>query len=230
MRSPYILLTVVLVAAVFGLTPAVQAQSVATPTPVLASNSTPLATPTLAPGVVATSVTTSPAPSDQIASVALQVAQVANDPTMTVDVKTQQINALALQFNQLVLVWQQQVAAIQTANPASTPVLSGSTGAVSPGVGSTPTPFGFGSRIASAVPTTSGTPTPASTTPGSSATPGLLASGNVDQIRGQIAAVSQKMTTVSNDPTLPAAIKAKQLQDLGTQFNQLVQQLRQLGG
>jgi hypothetical protein len=53
---------------------------------------------------------------------------------------------------------------------------------------------------------------------------------SVEQLRAQIAAVSQRMTAVSNDSTLSAAAKTKQLQDLGNQFNQLVQQLHQLGG
>lgn len=159
---------------------------------------------------------------------------------MTVDMKTQQINALAAQFNQLVLVWQQQVTALQTSVAAQTP--SGPIGSTAPvaGVGSTPTAVGAsvgasGSTSATAAVTTTPTPTP--TSPGStllgaspSMTPGPLVSLTPDQLRAQIAAVSQRMTAVSNDPTLSAAAKTRQLQDLGAQFNQLVQQLRQLGG
>jgi len=234
MRSTYVLPLALLITAVFAVPAAAQtqAQTAATPTPVLASNTTPLATPTPGPGGLAAPSST-PAPSDQIASVAAQVAAVANDPTMTVDVKTQQINALAAQFNQLVLVWQQQVAAIQTANPQTTPVASGLTGSLASGVGSTPTPFGSGSGSA----LTSGTPIPSPTPPGSSipgaapsATSGPLVSLTIDQVRAQISAVSQRMTTVSNDPTLSPSAKTKQLQDLGNQFNQLVQQLHQMGG
>jgi HAMP domain-containing protein len=134
--------------------------------------------------------------------VSQQVAQVANDPTLPVDQKAKQISALAAQFNQLVSVWQQQVMSQTGGVGAQTTPVPVSSAAVSPLVGSTPTPA-------------------------ASATPGPVGSTTSDELRAQIAAVSQKMATVSNDPTIPADARSVQLQDLGNQFNQLMQQLQQ---
>ncbi|HEY2593136.1 MAG TPA: hypothetical protein VGK33_04480, partial [Chloroflexota bacterium] len=111
-----------------------------------------------------------------------QVAQVANDPTMPVDQKAQQINSLVAQFNQLVLVWQQQVLSQTGGAGAQTTPVAGSSTTVSPSVGSTPTPA-------------------------AGATPGPVGSMTSDQLRAQIADISQKMATVSNDPTIPADAK-----------------------
>jgi hypothetical protein len=162
--------------------------------------------------------------SDQIASLALQVAQVANDPTMPVETKTQQIYTLATQFNQLVAAWQQQLPPVTPGLGAQT---TSSPGGLTPILSATPTP-GLGASVG-------GTPTPTPSSPGStlpgatpSTTPGALVSLTADQIRAQIAAVSQRMTAVSNDATLAPNVKAVQLQDLGNQFNQLVLQLQQV--
>jgi uncharacterized protein (UPF0147 family) len=201
------------------------AQTVSTPatavlsaTPVLPSTSRGVLSASPSPSPSPSSTSASQAVSDQIASVALQVAQVANDPSMPVEMKTQQINALAAQFNQLVLVWQQQlpspgpgVGALTTPS-ALTPILS-----------ATPTPIVAASGSATPTPTTPGSTL--STLPGATTAP--LGSMTADQIRAQIAAVSQRMTTVSNDATIPANVKAVQLQDLGNQFNQLLVQLQQ---
>ncbi len=209
----------------------VEAQTVSTPTPTststsvspLTSTSTPASTS--APALTPLATPQSQSPSDQIASVALQVAQIANDPSMPVDVKTQQINALAAQFNQLVLVWQQQIAALPAGVGTQTTLPPPAPGTLAALATSTPTPVVNANATANATATPPGSTIPGAST---SATPRPPGSVTPDQIRAQISAVSQLMTTVSNDPTIPSDVKTVRLQDLGNQFNQLILQLQQV--
>jgi hypothetical protein len=51
-----------------------------------------------------------------------------------------------------------------------------------------------------------------------------------DQLRSQLATVSQQMSQVSQDTTLSVEAKSAQLTSLANQFNMLMAQLQQLGG
>jgi hypothetical protein len=51
-----------------------------------------------------------------------------------------------------------------------------------------------------------------------------------DQVRAQLASVSQQMSQVSQDTTLSVEVKSAQLTALANQFNVLMAQLQQLGG
>jgi hypothetical protein len=206
------------------------------PTPAAAqqvspSPGTPTGTATTSiPGAASTSVLgNSPTTAyDQIVGTAQQIANIAADPNMSVDLKTQQINVLTGQFNQAVATWQQQV----QMTAASTSALSDP----SVTVGGLPTaqPNAF-------APGVSGTPSPTPTgitsftTPTASATPSVIpasAGGQsaADQLRAQIAQVSQQMASVAQDPTLKTDTRAALLSGLAAQFNQLMAQLQQLGG
>jgi hypothetical protein len=68
------------------------------------------------------------------------------------------------------------------------------------------------------------TPSPFST-PGP--VPGTAGATTSDQLRAQIAAISQQMAQVSQDPSLPPDVKTQKLSALSTQFNQLMSQLQQ---
>jgi HAMP domain-containing protein len=113
--------------------------SAVNPVPLATTNPVPVATASPAVGATGSAGSPSQAASDQIASVAAQVAQIAQDPSTTVDQKTSQISALANQFNQLVAVWQQQAQAAGAQAPASTVSQTVSPVPVAPQSGSTPT-------------------------------------------------------------------------------------------
>jgi hypothetical protein len=199
----------------------------ATPTPVSTANGV------LPNGVVPTTVlpngVVSPPPvaptaaapsaaqliSDQIGVLAQQVAQVAHDPSLPVESKTQQITSLADQFNKLVGQWQTQAFAPGSQTAAS--------------VTSTPTPVGTPAPVA---PLVTGTPTasPALITGTPGTAPPPSASTTPDQLRAQLASVSQQMAQVSQDTTLSVDAKTARLTALANQFNLLMSQLQQLGG
>ena len=190
------------------------AQSTPTPTsPLVALTPSPAVPPRPSPVTTTTSSSSSPA-TDAIASIAATVGQIAHDPTMAVETKTQQITALAAQFNQLVAQWQQQQAALGLiAPPAVTPQPSTTT-CVAPCTG-TPAPGVAPAEVGAVA-----TPTPAS---------GTGATGTADQLRAQIAAVSQQMNQVSQDTGLTNDARVQQLTTLSAQFNQLMTQLQQTG-
>ena len=149
--------------------------------------------------------------SDRIAVVSQQVADAVHDPSLTIDAKVQRINTLASQFNQLVAQWQQQLP--QSSAAAGTIPAVGTPQAVPPG-------------LVAPVPTSPTGPIPGQPVGGPAQTGGT----NADQLRAQIAAISQRMTQISQDPTLSSDAKTTQLAALGAQFNQLMMQLQQLGG
>jgi hypothetical protein len=191
----------------------VYAQTLPTP------NSTPGPTN---PNVAAAPVTALQQTSDQITSVSQQVTQAAHDPSMPIDAKVQLINNLAAQFNALVAQWQQQLSQI-SAIPAP---------ASAPAPASTPAPV-CNSPVC-APPLSPGSLAGVQGTPTSSPSTGMPAAPvtnpTADQLRAQIAAVSQQIAQVSHDPTLSTQAKTAQLNALGAQFNQLTSQLQQLGG
>jgi hypothetical protein len=173
----------------------------------LAASPTPTPAAATAPSPAATGPSPSQAASDQVATVAGQIAQIASDPNVSVEVKTTQINSLASQFNQLVAAWQQQA---QTAGAQVAPNA----------------PNGVQVATTQAAPTLPG----ATVTPVGTPTPALTGAPTADQLRAQIAQIAQQMGTVSQDDSLSADDKATQLDALATQFNQLTLQLQQLGG
>jgi HAMP domain-containing protein len=181
--------------------------------PTLTLVATPMATSTPivplqqpAPGVAAPEQAVA-----QIATLSQQVAQTVHDPTLSTDAKVQQVNVLAQQFNQLVAQWQQQ-AALTTA--AAAPV--GMQPPTVAGVQATPMPFGMPQTQPPSVPPTTAPPPTGGTA--------------ADQLRAQIGVVTQQMAQVSQDPSLTPEARTTQLKALGKQFNQLMQQLQQLGG
>jgi HAMP domain-containing protein len=174
---------------------------------------TPIATPTLMGQPVPSVTSPSQQASDRIAAVSQQVADTANDASLPVETKVERINGLASQFNQLVAQWQQQLSQTSAAagplpplaNPQATPPVLVATPAPTVPTGLIPVQ-------------TVATPFPP---PGAS---------TADQLRAQIAAISQQMAQIAQDPSINGDLKTTQLAALGAQFNQLMTQLQQLGG
>jgi HAMP domain-containing protein len=194
-------------------------QPTATPTLVGQAGISPPAGAPQPPGAnlpVGATSATSQQTSDQIAVVAQQVAQVTQDPSLPVDAKAHQITLLASQFNQLVDQWQMQSVATGTQGvPSAT-----ATPALSPALQPTPP------AVTNPVPPAAVQPTPPVVTnpaaPPAASTP--------DQLRTQISGVAQQMAQVSQDASIPVDLKTAQLNNLASQFNQLMLQLQQHGG
>ena len=165
--------------------------------------------------VTTTAASSSPA-TDAIANVAQTVGQIARDPSMAVETKAQQITALATQFNLLVAQWQQHQAALGLAAPPGivTPQPSTSTCGMpcSGTTGTAPGVTGVGALM---------TPTPRV-----EAFPATGGASTADQLRAQLAAVTQQMSQVSLDTTLTNDARVQQLNALSAQFNQLMTQLQ----
>lgn len=187
-----------------------------TPTPGITPTPNSFATPTpiSMPGGVAVSGSPSPSPTAAVPSSSFtvpspaqqasdQISAVSQQVTQAVQDQSLPIDAKVQKINSLAAAFNQLVAQWQqlTQNPTSTsPSVAG--------VQSTPTPLtGLNA-----------TPTPAPATGGSTA----------DQLRAQIATVSQQMTQVSQDPSLTTDARTAKLTALGAQFNQLMAQLQQL--
>jgi hypothetical protein len=179
------------------------------PTPQLATAQSPSVFATPNPGATAAPPSPAQQTSDQIASVSQQVTQTVQDPSMPVDAKVQLINSLAALFNQLVAQWQ-----LQVAQTPPTVAASSTTGVIpTPTAGASPANT---SPVTMPPPTNNGAPTAGGQT--------------VDQLRTQVAALSQQMAKVSQDPSLSPDARAAQIGALTTQYNQLMTQLHQLGG
>ena len=165
----------------------------------------PVASPTVTLVATPTSIvplTSSPGTAAPAQSVA-QIATIAQQVAQTVHDPSLSTDAKVQQVNALATQFNQLVAQWQQQTSLITvppPPVAG--------VQATPVPVGMPQTTAP--PQTGGTA--------------------ADQLRAQIGVVTQQMAQVTQDPSLTPEARTAQLKALGTQFDQLMQQLQQLGG
>ena len=131
-----------------------------------------------------------------------QIASVSQQVTQAVQDQSLSIDAKVQRITSLAAQFNQLVAQWQQLLQTST----------APAAAATPLP-----TAAIATPL----PVPTAVAPVAGGTP------TADQLRAQIATISQQMAQISQDPTLSADTRAQKLSALATQFNQLMAQLPQ---